>query len=77
MNQKRFTIQDSYWETIYLVGWIYYINLIKNQPIYAKVCNTFVPVLSKIDKMIAKENDWLRTVMVAPQHAFRIWKCFV
>ena len=73
----KFKVSQSYWATVYLVGWVFETNLLKHDLLRRIFASLVVPALRFADERIAMADDYLRGGLVAPNHAFRVWECEV
>jgi len=73
--KKYFRVENHYWATIYLIGWVAKINLIKNKLLKKIVTNLFLPLFILADKKICLEKDYLKSILVYPNYAFHVWEC--
>jgi len=74
---KRFKVGESGWATIYLIGWVFETNLLARERLRRIAAGTVVPILRYADEQVARAEDYLRTSLIAPNHAFRVWECEV
>jgi hypothetical protein len=65
-------INKSNWATIYLIGWRYESNLLKNTFFRRLVNITLLPFFAFTDHMLTKEANYLKTVLVPPVYAFHV-----
>ncbi len=73
--ERRFRVAQSYWATVNQVGWAYETNLIADPQWRKLASSTVVPLLRLADENLARDEGYLRAIMVAPNYAFRVWEC--
>ena len=70
-------IQSQYWATVFLIGWVYHTNLLKNKGLRRIINQTFLPLFSLTDRILARETNYLKKTIVAPLYAFHVWEGIV
>lgn len=72
---KYFQINNEYWATIYLIGWIFETNLLINKNLRNFIKKTIIPFISYTDYKLSKEKEFIRQKIIAPNYAFHVWEC--
>lgn len=69
---KRFKIVSNNWAIVYTVGWAFERNLLRHTPATE---HRLWPILTLLDRLLAKDTKFLKQRLRKPAHAFHIWKC--
>jgi SAM-dependent methyltransferase len=72
---RRFDVRDSYWATVYTIGWAFETNMLSSPLLRRIGASSVVPLFALADRWIARDEPYLRSVLSPPAHAFRIWEC--
>lgn len=75
--QRHFAVRDSYWATIYLVGWAFETNLLRHRFARQLACATFLPLAAAGDRFVAAHVGALGTASQPPNYGFAVWECEV
>ncbi len=75
--ENYFELESKYWASVYIVGWAFETNLLKYKaPRF--IINKFVmPFFSYTDKLVCKQNGFLRNRIICPSYAFYVWECIL
>jgi 2-polyprenyl-3-methyl-5-hydroxy-6-metoxy-1,4-benzoquinol methylase len=71
---RHVAVSQSYWATAFLIGWIFETNLIKSPGLRALASKSVVRALALLDSQVVRDEEFLRTTFVAPNHGFRVWE---
>ena len=75
--KKYMHLGDSYWATIYLIGWIFEINLVKNNILRKILSLTLLPFLAFADRRFSYEEDHIKSILAPPAYAFYVWQGYL
>ncbi len=70
--QERFDVVSSSWAIIFLIGWVFERNLLKNKP---QREHWLWPWIVRLDAMMARDTAFLQSRLRKPAHAFHLWHC--
>lgn len=74
---RYINVKNSYWATIFIIGWVFETNLIKNNFLRKFLIRIIVPFLSFLDERLCKKDDYLSKKIIAPIYAFHVWECIL
>ena len=75
--EKNFKIKDKYWATIYLIGWVFKSNRIKNKYLRDIINAIILPIFVFTENLIIKNNNYLKQSIIKPNYAFYVWECLI
>jgi hypothetical protein len=70
-------VRQSYWATIRGIGWCFETNLVTDDSARRRVANFVLPVLMWLDRRVAKDQEFLKSLLLPPDHAFHAWEAVV
>jgi 2-polyprenyl-3-methyl-5-hydroxy-6-metoxy-1,4-benzoquinol methylase len=75
--QDIFVVQNQYWATLFLIGWVFDTNLLKNAKM-RKLFNAYIlPVFALADRVLSKNKNYVKKILAAPTYAFHVWECIL
>lgn len=75
--KNEFKVSNHYWATIYMIGWFFNVNLIKNKSVRLLIHKLLIPLFSFVDDLTRKDINYLKNCFRAPNYAFHVWECVV
>lgn len=72
---KFFHVRSHYWSNIYIIGWVFEINLVTDPNVRKALEGGVVPMLAAFDDFLSRDEGFLRRTMVPPGYAFHVWEC--
>lgn len=75
--RDHFAIRDSYWATVFLVGWAFETNLLRSALARRAACASFLPLAAVCDRFIAARAQSLGSALQSPNYGFAVWECEV
>lgn len=73
--ENHFIVRGRRWATIYAIGWVFCISLVKNSALRWLLAQTLGRFYSIADRALARQTAYVDNLMKAPAHAFYVWEC--
>ena len=75
--RNYFEIADTYWGTVYSIGWVYESNILKDSTLRKLINRTIIPCFAFVDARLCREKCFLESRIIPPTYAFHVWECVV
>ena len=67
-------VRQNYWATIRAIGWCFETNLVTNDAVRRNMAKFALPFLMWLDRRVAADPEFLKTLLLPPDHAFHVWE---
>jgi len=74
---QKFRVKNSYWATLYLVGWAYECALLEASLLRSLACFCYLRPARAAERLALGDRAAVQVAARPPSHAFKVWECEV